>query len=150
MWARGDYQPLSMAEAVIACRQALTKFTAADIPVIRLGLQATPTLEKPGSIVAGPYHPAFRSLVDEAAFFDLAARLLGSRINGGGEAAFYLSPGDISSFRGPQNRNIEAIKEKFNLSPLTVAADPHQPRGCLVLTMAGKTQRLTMADLTGF
>jgi histone acetyltransferase (RNA polymerase elongator complex component) len=150
MWARGDYHPLSMAEAITACKQALSKFAAAGIPVIRLGLQTTPAMEKTGSIVAGPYHPSFRSLVDEAIFFDLAAQLLNGLNMGGGEATFYLSPGDASSFRGPQNRNLEAIKEKFSLASLALAVDPHQPRGCLTVAAAGKTGRLTVADLSGF
>ena len=150
MWARGDYQPLSIAEAVIACKQALSKFAAAGIPVIRLGLQATPALEKPGSIVAGPYHPAFRSLVDEAIYFDLAVRLLNILNAGGADAVIYLSPQDVATFRGPKNRNIEAIKEKFSLSSLTVAVDPNQPRGCLAVAAQGQTRRLTVADLSGY
>lgn len=150
MWARGDYQPLSMAEAITACKQALSKFTAAGIPVIRLGLQTTPAMEKTGSIVAGPYHPSFRSLVDEAIFFDMAAQLLNRLNTGGGEPTFYLSPGDVSSFRGPQNRNLQAIKEKFSLSSLALAVDPNQPRGCLAVATAEKTGRLTVADLSGY
>lgn len=150
MWARGDYQPLGMAEAITACKEALSKFAAAGIPVIRLGLQTTPAMEKTGSIVAGPYHPAFRSLVDEALFFDMAARLL-NRLNiKEEEAVFYLSAGDVSSFRGPQNRNIEAIKEKFCLSSLALAFDQNQPRGCLTVAAAGKTGRLTVADLSAY
>lgn len=150
MWARGDYQPLSMAEAITACKNALIRFTAAGIPVIRLGLQTTPALERPGSIVAGPYHPAFRSLVEEAIFFDMAARLLNGLNTRGGGATFYLSPGDVSSFRGPKNRNLQAIKEKFPLSALALAVDPDQPRGCLVVAAAGKTGRLTVAELSGY
>jgi hypothetical protein len=61
-----------------------------------------------------------------------------------------LSPGDVSSFRGFKNRNLEAIKERFTLSLLTVAVDPHQPRGCLTVAAAGQTQRLTIADLSGY
>ncbi|MDP2268283.1 MAG: radical SAM protein, partial [Deltaproteobacteria bacterium] len=148
MWARGAYQPLSMAEAITACKDALSKFAAAGIPVIRLGLQTTPAMEKTGSIVAGPYHPAFRSLVDEAIFFDLAARLLHRLNMKGGEAAFCLSPSDVSSFRGPQNRNLQAIKEKSFLSSVVLTVDPHQARGCLTVTAAGKTGRLTVADLS--
>ena len=150
MWARGDYQPLSMAEAITACKSALIKFAAAGIPVIRLGLQATPALETAGSIVAGPYHPSFRALVEETLFFDLAARLLNSSHNGGREVTFSLSPGDVSSFRGPKNRNIEAMKEKFSLATLTLAVNPHQPRGWLTMAAAGQTQRLAIADLSGY
>jgi len=150
MWGRGDYEPLSMAEAITHCKQALINFAAAGIPVIRLGLQATPALEQAGSIMAGPYHPSFRSRVEEAIFFDLAAHLL-NRLNApGGEVAFSLSSGDVSAFRGPQNRNLAAIKEAFRLPSLTIAVDLHQPRGCLAVTVAGKTERLTLANLSGY
>lgn len=145
MWAGGAYQPLSMAEAVAACRQALSKFAAAGIPVIRMGLQATPALEQAGNILAGPYHPSFRSLVEEAIFFDMTSRLLNRLHTKGGEITFSLSPGDVSSFRGSRNRNLEAIKEKFSLSLLTLAVDPGQSRGCLTAERAGKTERLTIA-----
>ena len=147
--AAGDYQPLSMAEAISACKQALSEFTAAGIPVIRLGLQTTPAMEAPGNIVAGPYHPSFRSLVEEAIFFDLATRLL-DRLNvQGGEATCYLSPADLSSFRGPRNRNLQAIKDKLSLSSLAITVDPQQPRGCLTMAAAGKTRQMAMADLCG-
>jgi hypothetical protein len=61
-----------------------------------------------------------------------------------------VSPGDISSFRGPQNRNIAAMKEKFPSVALTFVVDPHQPRGCLNVAAAGQTERLTIADLAGY
>jgi hypothetical protein len=44
------------------CRGISAVFREAEIPVIRFGLQPTAELEK--SLVAGPYHPSFRSLVE--------------------------------------------------------------------------------------
>ena len=134
-WKRGDYRPLSMAGAIAACKYALGEFTGAGIPVIRLGLQTTPEMEKPGSIVAGPYHPSFRCLVEEAVFRDLVYRLLAGQDSAGREVTFFLSPRDISTFRGQNNRNIKAIKEQYALADLTLSIDPDQPRGGLKMTM---------------
>ncbi len=134
-WKRGDYRPLSMAGAISACKYALGEFAGAGIPVIRLGLQTTPEMEKPGSIVAGPYHPSFRCLVEEAVFMDLVYRLLAGQDTAGREVTFLLSPRDIATFRGQNNRNVKAIKEQYSLADLTLSIDAAQPRGRLKMTM---------------
>lgn len=133
LWEAGAYQPLTLPEAIAAGKYALCAFTAADIPVIRLGLQTTPEMEKPGVIVAGPYHPAFRSLVEEAIFLDLASTLLTQRDVEGREIVFSLAPQDISSFRGHKNGNMQALKNIFRLKSLALSPNPGQPRGSLVL-----------------
>lgn len=63
LYEQERYVPLSLSMAVRLCGDALNRLNKANIPVIRLGLQTTPSMEKPGAIVAGPYHPAFRDLV---------------------------------------------------------------------------------------
>jgi histone acetyltransferase (RNA polymerase elongator complex component) len=63
LYEQGRYAPLSLSMAVELCRDALSRLNTANIAVIRLGLQTTPSMEKPGAIVAGPYHPSFRDLV---------------------------------------------------------------------------------------
>ncbi|MDO8784793.1 MAG: radical SAM protein, partial [Syntrophales bacterium] len=138
---RGDYQPLTMPEAIAACTYALNKFTAAGIPVIRLGLQTTPEMEKAGSIVAGPFHPAFRSLVEEAIYFDRVSRLLSPLDVRDKELTFVLFPGDISRFRGQKNRNLQAIQKQFCLKSLSLSSDPDQPRGSLTVVSEGKQWR---------
>lgn len=133
LWAQGAYRPLTLPEAVAAGKYALCAFTAAGIPVIRMGLQTTPEMEKPGTIVAGPYHPAFRSLVEEAIFFDLASTLLNRRDVEGREIVFSLSPRDVSIFRGHKNGNMQTLKKRFRLKSLALSPNPEQPRGSLVL-----------------
>ncbi|SPJ14043.1 Radical SAM domain protein (fragment) [Syntrophobacter sp. SbD2] len=59
----GLYMPLSLDEAVTWLVPAYDLALRAGIPVIRMGLQPDPALEKPGVILAGPYHPAFGCLV---------------------------------------------------------------------------------------
>ena len=60
---QGVYAPLSLDEAVTWLAPAYDLALRAGIPVIRMGLQADPALEKPGVVLAGPYHPAFGCLV---------------------------------------------------------------------------------------
>ncbi|MFQ5353518.1 MAG: elongator complex protein 3 [Thermodesulfobacteriota bacterium] len=64
MTREGRYRPWSMEEMVQVCRDISLLFKEAGIRIARMGLQHTAGLEE--SIVAGPYHPAFRDLVERA------------------------------------------------------------------------------------
>lgn len=57
----GSYHPMDLAEAVQRCAGMAEVFYSADIPIIRIGLQ-----EAGDDMVAGPFHPAMRDLVDNA------------------------------------------------------------------------------------
>jgi histone acetyltransferase (RNA polymerase elongator complex component) len=142
----GRYLPLTIAEAVDRCKAALKKLTRAGIPVIRLGLQTTRELQEPGAVVAGPFHPAFRSLVESALLREIAAALLTAAGPGEKTASFLLAPADISTFPGEGRGTIAALKEQFGLADIRLAADPALPRLTLALTARGRTLR---ADVNG-
>ncbi|OGP94489.1 MAG: hypothetical protein A2Z19_05640 [Deltaproteobacteria bacterium RBG_16_54_18] len=132
-WFRaGDYRPLTLEEAVAISKEALKRFRAAEIPVIRIGLQPTPTL--PASIVAGPYHPAFRQVVEGALLYEQAVALLAAHKGSPGiPTTFIVAPQDISTFYGEGRANIRRLCEVFDLREIRVRPDPLQGRGTLAL-----------------
>jgi histone acetyltransferase (RNA polymerase elongator complex component) len=134
-WFRvGRYHPLTLAEAIILAKGALQRFRQARIPVIRIGLQPTPSLEAPGTIVAGPYHPAFRQLVESTLLYEQAASIVhGSGIERGDSLTFLISPRDISNFYGQGGQNIRRLRESFGLRDIAVKPDPQQERGTVSL-----------------
>jgi histone acetyltransferase (RNA polymerase elongator complex component) len=143
---RGDYRPLSMTEAVAAGKFALMEFGAAGIPVIRLGLQTTPEMEKAGSVVAGPFHPSFRSLVEEAVFFDMASFLLSGIDVKDREVAFIVHPLDVSRFRGQKNGNIMALKRRFAPRNISLSPASGQPEGSLILVLDGEERQISREE----
>ena len=134
-WFRqGCYHPLSLAEAIALTKGALQRFRQVRIPVIRVGLQPTPSLEAPGTIVAGPYHPAFRQLVESSLLYEQAVSLLtGSGMEREFSPTFLISPQDISTFYGQGGYNIKKLREAAGLRKITVKTDPHQERGTVSL-----------------
>ena len=56
------YEPMSLECAVNLCADLLDFFEQRQIRVIRLGLHASPELER--DRLAGPWHPAFRELCE--------------------------------------------------------------------------------------
>ena len=155
---KGDYLPLDLTEAVHLAKNAFKALTAAGIPIIRLGLQTTAELEEPGAVVAGPFHPAFRSLVETALFLEMAAALLDAagRENGlpaifpahAGRSSvrFVLSPADVSNFCGRRRENIAIMKRRFHIEEIRITPDPTLRRHVILLT-TGKIRLQT--DLSG-
>ena len=136
-WYRsGRYTPLSLEDAVALCKRSFLKFYRAGIPVIRLGLQSSPELETKGSVVAGPYHPAFGHLVESSLFYEMASLLL-EKSPEARTLRLTVSPSDVSNIRGQKNRNLYQLKERFGLTAIQIEADMEQPRGSLIV-MNGK------------
>ncbi|MDQ5987470.1 MAG: hypothetical protein CSYNP_03213 [Syntrophus sp. SKADARSKE-3] len=120
-YGRGEYVPLSLEEAVCACKYAVNRFAGAGIPVIRVGLQTTAEMEQPGAVVAGPFHPAFGALVESSALLDQASAMLGEMDVKGRRVVFHVPPRKESSFRGQRNENLKILAERFGLAGIELA-----------------------------
>lgn len=150
LFQRGLYTPLSLGEAVQWAKEGLELLEQAQIPVIRVGLQATPRLEAFGTILAGPYHPAFRSLVESSIFYDMACRLLGGRENGESHRVkFLIAPGDRSYLTGERRENLTRLKKVYGLESIEILSDPEIPRGRLVLENPGGSFMVSREELMG-
>lgn len=64
LYQQGTYIPLDLETAVIWTTAMSKRFKAAGIPIIRMGLQPTDLITQGSSVLAGPFHPAFRQLVE--------------------------------------------------------------------------------------
>ncbi|GBC62724.1 radical SAM domain-containing protein [Desulfonema ishimotonii] len=124
-WYRsGKYTPLPLADAVSLVKRLCLMFTSAGIRVIRMGLQASETLDRGGVILAGPYHPAFGHLVCSEIFLDRAIILLKSHSGPRYEIVLAVHPRSISEMRGLRNKNVEILRTMFNIRKLNILPDP--------------------------
>ncbi len=128
LYCTGRYSPLSLDEAVNLCKKALVRFETARIRVIRVGLQPTEELEKPGTILAGPYHPAFRQLVESSILLERMRAALYAGKCTPGSALFLVNPGDVSSAIGQKRSNIKTLKKQFGLNNVLVQPNDTIPR----------------------
>lgn len=80
-WYReGKYTPLSLDSCVKLVKELFLIFKSHNIPVIRMGLQASDLLQDKLSMLAGPWHPAFGHLVYSEIFFDMAVNLIKQKV----------------------------------------------------------------------
>ena len=126
LWRRGEYREHTVDEAVDWCAAILPLFDAADIPVIRLGLNPTDELSG-GEAVAGAYHPAFGELVRSRVLLERAKALLAG-INPGAAPVLLVHPSDVSAMTGQHRANLAALRAAFSLADLKVRAGD-VPRG---------------------
>lgn len=61
---KDKYKPLTISEAIDISTIILAIFKLNNINVIRVGLQPTENIQLGKDVVAGPFHPAFRQLVE--------------------------------------------------------------------------------------
>lgn len=130
----GRYAPLPLDNAVSQCREAMVRFGEAEIEVIRVGLQPTEELEKPGTVLAGPYHPAFRQVVESSILLEKMRAAVHGRKVKSESLVFMVNPADLTAAIGQKRYNIESLKKEFGLCTVRIKADETiQKRGEPVL-----------------
>lgn len=106
-WYRaGTYQPETLEEAVSLCAELLSFFEERSIRVIRLGLHASPQLEK--ERLAGPWHPAFRELCESRRWLCRLQRALREKPHG--TYHFTVPEKQLSQAKGQKKANLSALE----------------------------------------
>ena len=108
LYQSGLYRPQELDSAVTLCASLLTEFSAAGVRVIRVGLHASPTLER--DMLAGPYHPAFRELCESRIMLDRATALLSDKPRG--EYRVAVHPRSRSKLSGNKRSNLIALESR--------------------------------------
>jgi histone acetyltransferase (RNA polymerase elongator complex component) len=68
-WREGAFEPPNADSTAVRVAKMLRTIMAARIPVLRIGLQSSHTLDR--SVLAGPYHPALGELCRSALLVDI-------------------------------------------------------------------------------
>jgi len=139
LWAKGEYKALSLVEAVNICKKMVMAFAEAGIPVIRLGLQASDTLLKPGHVLAGPWHPAFGELVKSAIWLDGLKKIVKKYFSKSMSIKIFAHPTVLSQLVGQKKTNYEQLKQIFPEKRIAFSVDLRLKKGEIkVITPEGK------------
>lgn len=92
MYQNGIYKPYTLEEAVNVCKEMFKLYTEAGVNVIRIGLQPTEAIAEGKDVIAGPFHPAFRELVEGSLMVDSIKEQLANEKVG----VVKINPKDIS------------------------------------------------------
>jgi histone acetyltransferase (RNA polymerase elongator complex component) len=140
LYRSGRFDPLTLEAAVGQAAALYRMFEQNRIAVVRMGLQETAALRARGRIVAGPYHPAFGELARSAALYTQVESAIERIGVSGGQVKIVIHPTRESQLRGPQNRNLQNLKERFGLSAAAAEKDAGLDRHWLRVETGGKKQ----------
>lgn len=122
-YLNGSYKPLELDEAIEWCAGIVPLYWKAGITVLRIGLQDSESLG--GSVVAGPYHPAFGELVESRILYrKMTEELDKIGLAGASRLVVRTRPELVSKLVGQKRSNIEQLRKKYRLGYIEVMADP--------------------------
>ncbi len=131
-YREGKYKALTVVQAVETCKELVKLFAKKNIEVIRIGLQPTDTIadseNQKSEVVAGPFHPAFRQLVEASMWNDVIVdkiKKLNTKVK---EVVVTVNPIDVNSVVGQKKENVTNLKEVYDVD-LIVKADEKIKQG---------------------
>ncbi len=131
-YKKEKYEPLTIVQAVEICKNLVRMFVDKNIEVIRVGLQNTDEISSPenkeSEVVAGPFHPAFRQLVESAMWYDAIVEKIKKLNVKVKEVEVTINPIDVNNVIGHKRENISKLKEIYDVD-LIIKQDENIKQG---------------------
>lgn len=118
-YKNNEYIPITVEQAVERCKEIVDLFNKNRIDTIRIGYQNTEEIvtkmQDKSKIIAGPYHPAFRQVVENKLWYDSIVEKI-KKVNAKvRQIKIIANPENINSIMGEKNENIIKLKEVYEL-----------------------------------
>lgn len=115
-WYRqGLYKPLELEEAIEWSLIPYVLFANRNIPIIRMGLHASESLQEEGVFIAGPFHPGFGELVVSKVYLHLLEKAWESHSNHEGILHIQVDPRTHSKVVGNKLFVAKTLKDRLNV-----------------------------------
>lgn len=123
MYRQGSYIPLDLSRAIKITAAMYVKLQQYQIKVIRMGLQPSKDLLSAGTVVAGPFHPAFGELVMQELYKQQARQLIKAYLKlhpANKELNLFVNRCEISKMAGYKTNNLTFLSNYFSLKQLHI------------------------------
>ena len=131
-YEQGEYIPLTVEQAVDRAKDIMQLFNNAKIEVIRIGLQNTEEItdpsQKSSQVIAGPYHPAFRQLVESGMWYDEIVQKIKKFNVKVMQVTIKANSENINNIIGHKKENVLKLKEFYDVDVI-VKTDEHIKKG---------------------
>jgi len=141
MYIDKKFIPYTLNEAVNISKSIYIMMVASKINVIRIGLQPTQEISVGHDLVAGPFHPAFRELVEGSIYSDILYDVIiksvheTSTLN---KAMVAINPKDISKLYANGKSFFNYMKNQIKELKIEVTQDKAIKRGSISICVGEK------------
>jgi histone acetyltransferase (RNA polymerase elongator complex component) len=137
MYLSGIYGSIEMDLAVKLSAYGDKKLSEKGIKVIRIGLQATDNISYDRDLVAGPFHPSFRQIVDNYHFLNSILRVLEKSSYEESKIDIYVNPKDISNVIGLNKKNRIVLEKMYK--DIKIFGDNNIDKDCFLIKYGNET-----------
>ena len=120
-----------MTQAVERCKEVVALFNQKKINVIRIGLQNTEEISDPSKeasqVAAGPFHPAFRQLVEAGLWYDSILKEIKKINTKVIQVKILANSENINNIIGHKKENIVKLKEVYDVDVIVEASEEIKP-----------------------
>ncbi len=144
MYISGVYTPYSLDETIFISKIIYGMLTSHNINIIRVGLQATEEIDEDGEIIAGPFHPAFRELVEGSIYNDMLICMVPKDYVGSIEV--YINDKDISKIYTSKKKFFNDTKSQLKTSNIKIIQTDKLKRGYLELKWNNHCKKMSINE----
>ncbi len=112
LYREGKYDPLSLEEAVRWSAAICRIFEEAGVTILRMGLHPSEGLITGRDLLAGPYHPSFRELVETVLWEEAFREAMSGEYDG--PITIHVSPGQYNVAIGYRAANKKMLSGKYD------------------------------------
>lgn len=139
MYERGEYKPYSLEQAVNISKEIYKLYTKANINIIRIGLQPTENITWGGDLVDGPFHPAFRELVEGSLICDN----IKNSVNKDEDIIIEINPRDLSKLYANKKLYFNNFKDNHD-GKIIVNTKDKLKRGKINIIVVKRTEEISI------
>ncbi|MBZ9635840.1 elongator complex protein 3 [Clostridium sp. FP1] len=149
MYESQTFKPYSLSEAVNISKIIYLMMMANKINVIRIGLQPTEEISEGNDLVAGPFHPAFRELVEGSIYNDILYDAIMDNIKNDhtvNKVLVKINPKDISKLYANGKSFFYDIKKQIATILIEVYQDITIERGSVGVCIGEKCINMSIYE----
>jgi histone acetyltransferase (RNA polymerase elongator complex component) len=145
MYIDKKFNPYSLSEAINISKIMYIMMVANKINVIRIGLQPTEEISEGNDLVEGPFHPAFRELVEGSIYNDLLYDVIKKNVKVN-NVLLKINPKDISKLYANGKSYFNNMKKQIKAISIDVSQDLHIQRGSISIGIGDKSIVMTIYE----
>lgn len=144
LYNRGEYKPYTLEETIKISKVLYAEYVANDVNVIRIGLQPTENIAEGKDIVAGPFHPAIRELVEGSLLNDIIYDI---STNIQGNFKIKLNPKDISKIYANKKIYFNELVNKLGTKKVEIMTTENLNRGEIAFLHKNEQYKMSIINI---
>ena len=144
MLQEGIYEPYTLDFAVEVSKKLYVMYNSANITVIRIGLQPTEDINIGKEFICGPFHPAFRELVEGSLYNDCITRVVSKNYTG--ETVIEINYKEISKLYADKKKFFNDTKKQLPTTKFKVITTENLNRGEILVKTTENSEKMSIFE----